>query len=134
VRTVISSSHKPAIYSATQIAAQKVKYTSTALEKLSNGPSQPTKKPSILNRVRAKHRYNGKSMWLNNAGGWLHIHNAYCGHGGERVIAGALVDGYEPTTKTVFQYHECHWHGCPAHCKQTDATDRLNKTQQQQQK
>jgi len=61
----------------------------------------------------------------------LHIHNAYCGHGGERAIAGALVDGYEPITKTVFQYHGCHWHGCPAHCKQTDARDRLNKTQQQ---
>ena len=33
----------------------------------------------------------------------LHIHHAYCGHGGERAIAGPLVDGYEPTTKTVFQ-------------------------------
>jgi len=64
----------------------------------------------------------------------LHIHHAYCGHGGERAIAGALVDGYEPITKTVFQYHGCHWHGCPAHCKQTDARDHLNKTQQQEQK
>ena len=22
------------------------------------------------------------------------------------------VDGYEPSTKVVFQYHGCHWHGC----------------------
>ena len=23
------------------------------------------------------------------------------------------VDGYEPTTGTVYQYHGCYWHGCP---------------------
>ena len=44
------------------------------------------------------------------------------------------MDGYEPTTKTVFQYYGCHWHGCPAHCKQSDARHRLRKTQQQAQK
>jgi len=32
----------------------------------------------------------------------LHIHHALCGHGGERWIAGAPVDGYEPPTKTMF--------------------------------
>ena len=25
---------------------------------------------------------------------------------------GAPVDGYNHETKTVFQYHGCHWHGC----------------------
>ena len=35
----------------------------------------------------------------------LHIHHALCGYCGERWIAGVSVDGYEPTTKTVFQYH-----------------------------
>ena len=64
----------------------------------------------------------------------LHIHHALCGHGGERWIAGAPVDGYEPTTKTVFQYHGCHFHGCPAHCKQHNARELLNKTRQQEQK
>ena len=44
------------------------------------------------------------------------------------------MDGYEPRTKTVFQYHGCHWHGCPAHCKQTDARDRVKKTRQQEHK
>ena len=36
-------------------------------------------------------------------------------HSSERWIVGAPVDGYDPTTKTVFQYHGCHWHGC-CHC------------------
>ena len=41
-----------------------------------------------------------------------HIHHQKCGHGGERVIKGHPVDGYQPETKTVFQFHGCHWHGC----------------------
>ena len=41
-----------------------------------------------------------------------HIHHHRCGHGGERLVAGATVDGYHPETKTVFQFHGCHWHGC----------------------
>ena len=41
-----------------------------------------------------------------------HIHHHKCGHGGERFIKGAPVDGYHPETKTVFQFHGCHWHGC----------------------
>jgi len=57
----------------------------------------------------------------------LHIHHALCGHGGERWIAGAPVDGYEPTTKTVFQYHGCHFHGCSAHCKQDNAVNYSRK-------
>ena len=43
----------------------------------------------------------------------IHIHHHRCGHGGERVIAGHVVDGYHPESKTVFQYHGCHFHGCP---------------------
>ena len=42
----------------------------------------------------------------------IHIHHAACGHGGERYVNGASVDGYNHETKTVFQYHGCHWHGC----------------------
>ena len=41
-----------------------------------------------------------------------HIHYHKCGHGGERFIKGSPVDGYHPETKTVFQFHGCHWHGC----------------------
>ena len=42
----------------------------------------------------------------------IHIHHARCGHGGERQILGARVDGYHPESKTVFQFHGCLWHGC----------------------
>ena len=42
----------------------------------------------------------------------IHIHHARCGHGGERKILGARVDGYHPESKTVFQFHGCLWHGC----------------------
>ena len=42
----------------------------------------------------------------------IHIHHARCGHGGQRTVLGAKVDGYHPDTKTVFQFHGCFWHGC----------------------
>jgi len=42
----------------------------------------------------------------------IHIHHHACGHGSERMIANHLVDGYHHETKTVFQYHGCHFHGC----------------------
>ena len=42
-----------------------------------------------------------------------HIHHHRCGHKGERLVVGAQVDGYHPETKTVFQYHGCHWHSNP---------------------
>ena len=42
----------------------------------------------------------------------IHIHHAACGHGGERWVERAPVDGYNHETRTVFQYHGCHWHGC----------------------
>ena len=35
-----------------------------------------------------------------------------CGHGEERYIERFPVDGYDPITKTVYQYHRCYWHSC----------------------
>ena len=53
-----------------------------------------------------------------------YIHHKMCGHGGERMVtvwilnnkgekesASFLVDGYEPETNTVYQFHGCQWHG-----------------------
>ena len=53
-----------------------------------------------------------------------HIHHKMCGHGGEREVTVWIedeeggkkayrypVDGYEPETNTVYQYHGCKWHG-----------------------
>jgi len=53
-------------------------------------------------------------LWLEKEAkqGGIHIHHAMCGHGGERWINGAPVDGYDPETKTIYQYHGCPWHGC----------------------
>ena len=49
-----------------------------------------------------------------------HIHHALCGHGGEFYaevkrdwLEDIPVDGYEPESKTIFQYYGCKWHGCP---------------------
>ena len=52
------------------------------------------------------------------------IHQKMCGHGGECMVkvwvlndkgekepVTFLVDGYEPETNTVYQFHGSHWHG-----------------------
>ena len=62
-----------------------------------------------------KHSASQESiLWLEReaARRKIHIHHAMCGHGGQRWLERAPVDGYNPKTKTVFQYHGCHWHGC----------------------
>ena len=69
--------------------------------------------------------YGGKKNFSYAACQWIekqseligeHIHHALCGHGGEfSVIIGGkkiFVDGYEPKTRTIFQYYGCKWHGC----------------------
>ncbi|XP_078364222.1 uncharacterized protein LOC144648571 [Oculina patagonica] len=47
----------------------------------------------------------------------------HAGNGGEHGIrspAGLLhVDGFDPSTHTVFEFHGCLWHGCPRCYKQT---------------
>lgn len=43
----------------------------------------------------------------------VHIQHNMCGHGGERMVAEHPVDGFCLETNTVFQFHGCHWHGCP---------------------
>ena len=68
-----------------------------------------------------------------------HIHHALCGHGGEfSVKTGGkkiFVDGYEPKTRTIFQYHGCKWHGCPCQ-KERNSLDekRYSKTIELQEK
>ena len=34
-------------------------------------------------------------------------------NGGEVRVTNHLVDGYDPTTQTVYEFHGCLWHGCP---------------------
>ena len=62
-----------------------------------------------------KHQASKESIrWLEYvAKHWkIRIHHAMSGHGGERWIESAPVDGYNPEKKIVFQYHGCYWHGC----------------------
>ena len=64
-----------------------------------------------------------------------HIHHALCGHGGEFYVTvkdeeedrvkEILVDGYEPESKTIFQYYGCKWHGCP--CRKSGSSERSSK-------
>ena len=62
-----------------------------------------------------KHSSSPESLrWLEKEAALrkIHIHHAACGHGGERWVESAPVDGYNHETKTVFRYHGCHWRGC----------------------
>ena len=66
-----------------------------------------------------------------------HIHHALCGHGGEYYVylyAGKEkdsrareipVDGYEPESNTIFQYHGCKWHGCPCRKERNSPEEEL---------
>ena len=38
--------------------------------------------------------------------------------GGKKIF----VDGYEPKTRTIFQYYGCKWHGCP--CQKSGSSGR----------
>jgi len=44
------------------------------------------------------------------------------------------VDGYGPSTKTLFQYHGCHFHGGSAYCKQGNVRELFQKSRQQEEK
>ena len=61
-------------------------------------------------------------QWIEAQAG-KHIHHEMCRHGGERMVTvgvlnakgekeltSFLVDGYEPETNTVYQFHGYHWH------------------------
>ncbi|XP_066248831.1 uncharacterized protein [Euwallacea similis] len=52
---------------------------------------------------------------------WNHALN-----GGEVIICGAKVDGFNETTNTVYHYHGCFWHGCTK-CYQEDTVNTVNK-------
>ena len=69
-----------------------------------------------------------------------HIHHALCGHGGERVIRDSNgneicnLDGYEPITKTNYQYHGWKWHSCTCLPNRTNADNNRYVTTKRMQK
>ena len=78
-----------------------------------------------------KHSSSPESLrWLEQEAALrkIHIHHAACGHGGERWVERAPVDGYNHETKSAFQYHGCHWHGCRK-CYPYDRNKIIERTQ-----
>ena len=91
--------------------------------------------------------YGGETGFSYSACQWIehmseetgrHIHHKMCGHGGERQVTVWYlnskgekdyttypVDGYEPETRTVYQFHGCKWHGhaCIKDRKKNSARD-----------
>ncbi|KAK7605181.1 hypothetical protein V9T40_007039 [Parthenolecanium corni] len=58
-----------------------------------------------------KDKYSKQSIsWLNSYENPDIVHAL---NGGEVVILGNKVDGFDENTNTVYQYHGCFWHGCP---------------------
>ena len=72
------------------------------------------------------------SQWLERQAELLgkHIHHALCGHGGEYCVTvnkkEILIDGYEPESRTIFQYYGCKWHDCP--CQKESEKWKYDKT------
>ena len=100
-------------------------------------PEQKVKKP--LTKYEEAFSNNGKTSpqcleWLEKEEKrlGLHIHHALCGHGGERCLLGSPVDGFEPSSRTVYEFHGCFFHGCPRCIKtKRDETKMIGKTPNQ---
>ena len=63
-----------------------------------------------------KRAFAGKALrWMEHEARrrGMHINQQISGHGGEKVIAGYRVNDFCLETNTVFQFHGCHWYGCP---------------------
>ncbi|KAK3741403.1 hypothetical protein QZH41_018043, partial [Actinostola sp. cb2023] len=63
--------------------------------------------PRDIQSLKAK-----KWLWgLEQQTPGLRLHTCYSVEG-ETAILGAKVDGYDPKTRTVYQFHGCFWHAC----------------------
>ena len=82
-----------------------------------NCPAERVKAPqtAFKKAFYPKHCASQESLqWLEREADWrkIHIRHAMCGHGGERWVERAPVDGYNHEMRTVFQYNGCHGHRC----------------------
>ena len=59
----------------------------------------------------------------------IHIHHAMCGHGGERFVERFPVDGYDPKTRTAYQYHGCFRRRCRK-CYPNDRNKIIDRNEQ----
>ena len=61
-------------------------------------------------------KYSIKAVrWIQGMARKNHIKIRHALNGGEQKVCGHYVDGYDPETKTVYEFHGCYWHGCPKH-------------------
>ena len=100
-------------------------------------PEQKVKKPM----TKYEEAFSNNAQTSPHCHEWLekeekrlgfHIHHALCGHGGERCLLGSPVDGFEPSSRTLFEFHGCFFHGCPR-CVKTkrDVPTKIGKTPNQ---
>ena len=85
------------IHSCTRLPTCGTSYQSTP-----NSPISP--QTTFVREFFQKHSASKESiLWLEReaARRKIHIHHAICGHGGERYLERAPVDGYNPKTKTI---------------------------------
>ena len=77
---------------------------------------QPARKHSVL-----------ALQWLS----WIHQQTGnrilHALNGGEHRIDGNYVDGYDPATKTIYEFMGCIWHGC-AKCFLPETMNPVNNT------
>jgi len=62
----------------------------------------------------------GSIAWLNTFTNMPHALT-----GGKINVCGAKVEGFNPETNTVYQYHGCFWHGCPK-CYNEETINNVN--------
>ena len=61
-------------------------------------------------------KYSIKAVrWIQGMARKNHIKIRHALNGGEQKVCGHYVDGFDPETKTVYEFHGCYWHGCPKH-------------------
>ena len=58
-----------------------------------------------IERGKHIHHKMGRHDWERMVTVWVLINK------GKKELVSFLVDGYEPGTNTVYQFHRCHWHG-----------------------
>jgi len=78
---------------------------------------------AVLDKEKNENYSKQSITWLNHFNN-INIYHAL--NGGEKIIAGAKVDGYDEKSKTVYQYHGCFWHGCTKCYRDRETINNIN--------
>ena len=75
--------------------------------------------PGFFSRLSGSMTASASIEGLSKKLGLNHVHHKFCAHGSERCVdcfnqngnkRSTRVDGFEPTTKTIFEFSECYYH------------------------